>query len=132
MRRLGVLAVLLGVQATAWGQTRTRAAPYRPPVSPYINLLRQNQNPALLYQGVIRPQIDQNRFQQQQRLAVERLGNELTRQQRESLDQFQRQQKRMDDLQQEVLLGVRPETGHPTSFLNRGGYFPGLSTNRRR
>ncbi len=77
--------------------------PARPTISPYLNLLRGG-DPSLNYQGLVRPQ-------QEFRSGIQQLNQQLQTQQR-------------DITNLEVESGL-PATGHPTQFLNLGGYFLG-------
>lgn len=78
-------------------------SPQRPPISPYLNLLRAGNSPALNYYGLVRPE-------QQMRQSIGNLQGGLTA-----------NQQAVGNLRSE-LQGV-PVTGHPTQFLNLGGYF---------
>jgi hypothetical protein len=70
-----------------------------PAVSPYLTLLRNSGNSsAINYFNIVRPQIANT-------LAIQGLTNDLS-------------QSRNGDQ-----LGGLPSTGHPTQFLNLGGYF---------
>src|SRR5687768_6759291 len=76
----------------------------RPPAfSPYLNLLRGGGSPALNYYGIVRPQM-------QFRDAIQNLSNQV-------------------DLNQQAIGNLAatgnalPTTGHPTQFMNLGGYF---------
>lgn len=77
-----------------------------PTVSPYLNLLRNNNTPGLNYFGLVRPQIQTN--------ADLRLLNQQTLQPRAGLPSA----------------GDNPEeqlaTGHAAVFMNLGGYFQNL------
>lgn len=81
----------------------------RPTVSPYLNLLRGG-SPTLNYFGIVRPEVQ---FGQ----AIGGLQNSVTA-----------NQQAIGGLENEVE-GV-PITGHPTQFLNYGGYFGAYSLNR--
>jgi hypothetical protein len=71
-----------------------------PPVfSPYLNLLWSGGSPALNYYGLVRPQV-------QTSVALQGLSSDVSQNQ-QALNQF----------------GMLPTTGHPTQFLNYGGYF---------
>jgi hypothetical protein len=79
------------------------AAPVnRPPVSPYLNLLRRGNPVALNYYNLVRPQID---FQNQLNRVNQQVGVN---------------QQNIAGLQAQT--GIAP-TGHGTSFLNLGGFF---------
>ena len=70
-----------------------------PAYSPYLNLLRNSTTGSLNYFSLVRPQIQTNQ-------ALMGLTNDLN--QRQAEDQFG---------------GGLQSTGHPTQFLNLGGYF---------
>lgn len=57
-----------GYPATVYAQYPGPGNPYtqRPVVSPYVNLLRKDASPGVLYQGVVRPQLDFYKFREQQ------------------------------------------------------------------
>jgi hypothetical protein len=79
----------------------------RPTVSPYLNLLRpQGLNQVPNYQSLVRPQVQQERTNQQQAAALQRLDQTIG-----SLES-----------RGEGTTGIRP-TGHHTTFLGHGGYF---------
>ncbi|WP_166828182.1 hypothetical protein [Thalassoroseus pseudoceratinae] len=71
--RLGIAVLVMSVSQSAWAQyngylPNAQANPFgRPTVSPYLNLLRQPNNPVLDYYGIVRPnqqlqrEIDLNR-----------------------------------------------------------------------
>jgi hypothetical protein len=98
---LGVLA--LAVPSPALGQfySRPPTSPfYRPPVSPYLNLMRPGLS-GINYYGLVRPQVDAAtaiQQLQQQQLALAAAGG--------SLDN-----------------AALPTTGHTTRFMNYGRYF---------
>jgi hypothetical protein len=76
----------------------------RPPAfSPYLNLLRGGSSPAVNYYGIVRPQLD---FRE----SIQNLSNQV-------------------DLNQQSIGNLAatgnalPTTGHPTQFMNLGGYF---------
>jgi hypothetical protein len=88
------------------------AAPYaKPPVSPYLNLLRQGNSPAFNYSTLVRPQLQ---FQQ----GMQGLQN-----------QFGTLQQSVTTLEQQGLQGppVLPATGHPTGFMTHRAYFMNLA-----
>jgi hypothetical protein len=80
----------------------TGQPPYRPPVSPYINLLRRGGNPAINYYGLVRPQIEFSR-------EIRRLDQDLA---------TRGQQGRQFDEESGL-----PTTGHAASFMNYSHYF---------
>jgi hypothetical protein len=86
-----------------------RPYPYTsgPAVSPYLNLLRPGNGPAINYYGLVRPQFD-------------------------TLAGFQAVQQRFGQLQTSVQAAGGPAdgaliTGHGAAFMNLGGYF--MTTN---
>jgi hypothetical protein len=81
----------------------------RPPLSPYLNLLRPGTNPAINYYGLVRPQIETG----------------------QNLQQLQRQLQVLDTtmLTQGMTTGAPTAgslltTGHPVVFQNYGTYYP--------
>ena len=77
---------------------------YRPPAfSPYLNLLRAGSSPAVNYYGIVRPQM---LFRE----SIQNLSNQV-------------------NLNQQAIGNLAttgnalPVTGHPTQFMNLGGYF---------
>jgi hypothetical protein len=108
MRLLPCLAIIvLGLSASvARAQSPVGAPP--PPYSPYLNLLRPGANPAINYYGLVRPQQDFAR-------SMQSIQGQLLNTQQAIADQAS------GDL----------TTGHPTYFMNYGGYFmnmgPGLA-----
>lgn len=108
-----VTIVVLSAVMTLGGaslEAQSRIGPPRrsPTVSPYLNLLRGPRGGGLGFNYYLRtrPQQRANQFQQELR---------------GSLNQLQRRQ---SALQEEIESGLSP-TGHQTSFLNLGGYYPG-------
>jgi hypothetical protein len=88
--------------STADAQPRV-SPPNRPAVSPYLNLLRPGNSPGVNYYGLVRPQMEfRNNIQNLQQQVAENQSSIM-------------------GLNNAVL----PTTGHATSFLNTGGYFPG-------
>lgn len=75
----------------------------RPAFSPYLNLVRPGGTPALNYYGLVRPEL-------QFRQSIQNLQTVTAT-----------NQQSIGDLQSNGT-GV-PSTGHPTQFLNYGGYF---------
>jgi hypothetical protein len=89
----------LGLSASA-AQAQSPIGAPPPPYSPYLNLLRPGANPALNYYGLVRPQQDFARTMQS-------IQGQLLNTQQSIADQAS------GDL----------ATGHPTYFMNYGGYF---------
>jgi hypothetical protein len=145
------LVVAMAFSSDAWAQ-RSGARPARPPqaarpararkapqgrsaqpsnTSPYLNLLRNNNNNnnvdrAVLYQGLIKPQIQSNRAQynQQNQLNQMMIDNDAGR--RDMQMRMQAQEEAYLDLVNQNSQ-AKAVTGHPTSFMNRSRHFPGLS-----
>lgn len=91
-------------QARAQYYQPSRLGPvYRPPVSPYLNLLRRGSDPAVNYYGIVRPEIE---F---------RSGLQNLQQQVSAVDQ--------QVTAQDQALGALPETGHPVQFFNYSHYY---------
>src|SRR5260370_12815663 len=113
---LGVLGFLATGQARAqFGYQRPQTSPNpRPAVSPYLNLLRSG-DPAVNYNTLVRPQIEQPRAIQQLQIEV------------------QQQDQAMLGQRFAVPAGVNPSavlpfTGHPTQFMNYSHYFTTAAT----
>ncbi len=78
----------------------------RPSVSPYLNLLN-NQNPNVTnYQSLVRPMVNQNRFNAQQRSAINNLQS-------------------APSSSPQGAENIR-STGHQSAFGNYSHYYPGL------
>ena len=103
-----VCAVGAALSAGAAGASAQPPVPgggyHRPPAfSPYLNLLRSGNSPGVNYYGLVRPQM-------QFREAIQNLSNQV-------------------DQNQEAIGNLAatgnalPSTGHPTQFMNLGGYF---------
>lgn len=130
----GVLFALLivgvGEAKAQYRRNRAQNRPpvYRPaPVSPYINLLR-NDNKAFIYQGIIRPQLESNRFQQMQQQEIETINTEFRSQQALDAARYRKQQEELNSLENFQLKSR--ETGHPTAFRRRSTYFPSYGNNQ--
>jgi hypothetical protein len=107
MKRLAlgtVLGVALLVTAGV-GPTGAQVgySPFRrPPVSPWINLIRPGTDPAVNYYGIIRPEVTYQN----------------------SIQQLYQQQTTLATQQQELATGSGlPATGHATGFQTQGKYF---------
>lgn len=112
-----------------FNQTRPQRLPaYRPPtVTPFVNLLNTNgTNPAVLYQGIIRPQLQANQFQQFQQSQIAEINNDIRQNQRLTSDAMKLQQGEISQLQG-FIRAKEKETGHRTGFMSRGTYFPRLN-----
>jgi hypothetical protein len=93
----GLVGLLAAGPAAAQFYTPPQVNPfYRPPVSPYLNLMRPGTPGAINYYGLVRPQ--------------QQFGAGLQRVEQEALAA------RYQD-------GAYPDTGHATRFFNYGGYF---------
>jgi len=79
----------------------------RPPVSPYLNLLGTNRNPAINYYGIVRPEL---RFQVQQQA----LGQ-----------QVRRLEGQVDELDtRRARPAGEPDTGSRSYYFNYSHYYP--------
>ncbi len=100
--RVVLLAITVFVADRAAAQGPSFAT-HRPAFSPYLNLLRRDQNPALNYYGLVRPQVQYN-------------------------DSIQNLQTRQTALEQEAAVGQNnttnlPPTGHRAGFLTHKRFF---------
>ncbi len=77
---------------------------YRPPVSPYLNLLRRGSDPAVNYYGIVRPEIEFRSGIQSLQQQVSTVGQEVTAQDQQALNAL-------------------PETGHAVQFFNYSHYY---------
>lgn len=95
-------------------------ASHRPTVSPYLNLLREDLTDELTpnYHTLVRPQLEQIRFQQNQQRRNETVYRQL--QQIQARTAFSPQGSEM----------MMP-TGHVTTFQNLSTYYPGFAARRR-
>ena len=126
---LAAAVVVTIASGSAQAQSRTirqTRPPYRAPVSPYINLLRPNTDRRLLYQGIIRPQLEERRFQQYQQREIDRINQQSAVQNLQIQQSLMLQQQQLDQLQQTARPSGRIETGHRVSYMNRSKLFPGL------
>ena len=91
-------------QARAQYSQPQRLGPvFRPPVSPYLNLLRRGSDPAVNYYGIVRPEIEFRSGLQNLQQQVNTVGQDVTA--------------------QDQALGLLPATGHPVQFFNYSHYF---------
>lgn len=97
------LACAVGLALACSGSARAQPGAPRPTFSPYLNLTRPGGTPALNYYGLVRPEL-------QFRQSIQNLQGAVTA-----------NQQVIGNLQTGGT-GV-PTTGHPTQFLNYGGYF---------
>ncbi|MHB1033367.1 MAG: hypothetical protein ACYC35_14350 [Pirellulales bacterium] len=97
-------------------QYPTRYQPSRPTVSPYLNLFRNGNSAAMNYQTLVRPQINQENTNQQERATVQRL------------------QQQLGDVSQTVYGAAAARsmrtTGHRTVFLDYSHYYSAGSPRR--
>ncbi|QDU36056.1 hypothetical protein Mal4_03390 [Maioricimonas rarisocia] len=112
---------LVGAVSLAWVESVSAQPPAparRPTISPYLELLRNNQNGGrgigFDYYRRLRPQQELQERLSTQNLELRSLQNQLNTV--EALGQSLRQRDR-------ELLGT---TGHPTQFMSTGGYFSGI------
>ncbi len=104
------LAFLFGSTSVthAQGNRPSRYTPSRPTVSPYLNLLNTNQGPLPNYYTYVRPQLQQNRINQEQSTAL--------RQQQMELNKLEGGMMKFRQSE------TRP-TGTGATFMNHGRYF---------
>ena len=83
----------------------------RPTISPYLNLYREDVgNAAPNYYAFVRPQIQQQRFAQNQQNALRNMTRQLQAASTHASSMYSRN------------AGI-PSTGHSTRFMNHGGYY---------
>ena len=93
----------------------TRYLASRPTVSPYLNLIVDQQNRGLsTYHTLVRPQLEQRRQAQEQQAAIQRLNTQLSGVR--------------SQLQRNTVSGQPAPTGHMTRFMTHSHYYPGLIT----
>jgi hypothetical protein len=118
MKRL-MLALLAALGLVLLVESHALAQPpfTRPTVTPYINLLRRGNTPALNYYGLVRPEI-----QARQAIQLQQQQLDLNQAQLNQLQQGQAQPQ-----------GIRT-TGHQTGFLTHNRFFltqsPGVAGSR--
>jgi TolA-binding protein len=124
---LATLGAALTLATTASAQIKTpppqqqpRVPNYRPTISPYINLLNTNNDfdRSLLYLGIVQPQQDNLKFQQQQQSQLQQLNKDVMR----DNGKLQLQQQQMIRVA-EVLTGKAQSSAHRGAF-NQRRYFP--------
>src|SRR5262245_51148744 len=100
-----IFVALVFVLAAGRAHAQVGNTGYRPPVSPYINLLRPGTNPAINYYGLVRPQVEfrNNILGLQQQVGA--LDTQV------GID--------------EAGMAAFPTTGHPVAFMNYSHYFGG-------
>jgi hypothetical protein len=108
-----VVAGCVSVQAVSADRRSSRyIPPRRPPVSPYLNLLRA-EGDAPNYYTLVRPEIETRRRLEQQSREIHDLGRAA------------------DATAAFLLRGGEPATGHASYFLNYRGYYSGLPQSAR-
>jgi hypothetical protein len=90
------------VASLGTGSARAQLPSQRPPVSPYLNLLRRGSDPAINYYDLVRTQIDV-------RSSIVQLQQQVTTNQQ--------------TLATQEATASTLVTGHSSRFLNLGGYF---------
>jgi len=91
----------------------TRYLANRPTVSPYLNLIVDQQNRGLsTYHTLVRPQLEQRRQAQEQQVAIQRLNSQLSGVR--------------SQLRRNTVPGQPTATGHMTRFMTHSHYYPGL------
>lgn len=109
-------AALVAAGATdALAQRPQRYQPSRPTVTPYLNLLRNNNSPLPNYYSLVRPQFNQQALNQQQQTVL------------------LNQQRQIQGLQAGLLRGPQsqgPVTGNASWFMNPGSRSTFLNTSR--
>lgn len=83
----------------------------RPTVSPYLNLVRDDNGAAANYQTLVRPQMEQIDFNRQQQTRLDRLDRQFQSFRNENAYPIQGSEQ------------LR-ETGHSTRFMNRSHFYP--------
>ena len=83
----------------------------RPVISPYLNLLRPNAGPLPNYHTWVRPQLEQQEFNDQQTRQVQSLQRQVM-------------SNRMGGDRNTGSSGLRP-TGHGSTFMNYSHFYPG-------
>ena len=117
---VGVLGLCLG-SSNAHGQQVRRYRAATPTVSPYLNLLRNNDEGALPnYYSLVRPQLQQQAFIQQQQ-AINQQQMAFSAQQAAAVG----------SLTSQIQPLVTP-TGKASQFMNTSRYYPAVGGNRRR
>ena len=83
-----------------------------PSVSPYLNLLNNNSSgTATPYQSLVRPQLEQQKVNQQQSRSIQSIQSNLHAQQRANAG----------------AAGIERGTGHQALFMNYLHYYPGFN-----
>ncbi|GEM_PF-1386142 len=139
-RMLLLLAAAFGlsVEAARAQVYRPYVPPRRPPVSPYLDLLR-GPGPTFNYYRRIRPELEMRRQLQLNQLRLQNLQTRVDLQ-AERLNRLLGGSTRFGTITLPIpyggagagqaaaglTLGGMPPTGHPTAFGDLGGYFPGL------
>src|SRR5205823_8814611 len=100
MRQWGIVAFGAASILALVGPAKTQPGSFRPPLSPYLNLLRGG-NPAINYYGLVRPE------------------QQFTR----SIEQLQMQGTAGPVVAPLEGLQTLPYTGHPVRFVNYSHYY---------
>jgi hypothetical protein len=100
MRQWGIAALVAASMLAVVGPAKAQPGTFRPPLSPYLNLLRGG-NPAINYYGLVRP--EQQFTQSIQQLQMQATAGPVAA----------------------PLEGVQtlPYTGHPVRFVNYSHYY---------
>lgn len=112
-------------------QQQPRVPNAKPQLSPYINLLNSNADPGFLYAGIIKPQIDNQKFQKQQVEQIGKMNKEMSTDVSKIATRFQQQQMQLQQLQTGRLgapgapMPAVKSSSHRGGFMNRSKYFPG-------
>lgn len=111
-------------QAQTPPQTRPRpqlppapAVPYRPPVSPYLNLLNRQTNPAINYFGIVRPQLQFGQAIQQQQAELNQLRQQT------DLGQFRQEIDQLPARLRQDLAAAQPARVPIPTFVNYSHYY---------
>lgn len=115
---LGMVLALGGLSDTASAQYKNTSRPFenynrRPTMSPYMNLVNNNVGTATNYQSLVRPQLDQNNFNNQSASAIKNLQRQVSTPQSSKSSS-------------EGNLKLR-KTGHAAVRGNYSHYYPGLN-----
>lgn len=133
-------STLLGASFSAEAQFQSRWRDQRPPSSrpsPYLSLLGNGGNRALIYQGIVRPQLDlQSQIRTQDRQIDRFITSTREAQQPDGYSPLQRstnptsrssESSATADRLRSPMAGVtRVDQGHPVYFQYRDQYFPGF------
>jgi hypothetical protein len=136
-----LLAASLGAASNAQAQFQSRWRDQRPATSrpsPYLSLLGNGGNRALIYQGIVRPQLDLqsqirtqdrqiDRFMSSTRESQDIEGRTTSLQRSPASAQRPLESSATADRLRTPMSGVtRVDVGHPVYFQYRDQYFPGF------